>query len=327
MSSKLVDTLVDYLDSPVPVESRKDHIFSVTELTQSIKNLLETQFPPLWLEAEISNFRKPSSGHFYFTLKDERAQIQGIMYRSSASKVPFKIEDGMKLLVFGSISVYERSGQYQIIVQTMEPKGVGALQLAFEQLKKKLSEEGLFDSIHKKPIPLLPKKVGVVTSPTGAALRDILNILNRRFSNIHLIINPVRVQGEQSPMEIAAAIDEFNRLKLVDVILVTRGGGSLEDLWGFNDEHVARSIFASKIPVISAVGHEIDWTISDYVADLRVPTPSAAAELVISSKADLIEKLENYIYILNLKIKQNCNRVQCVTILIGISPRYQRRCS
>ena len=232
------------------------------------------------------------------------------MYRSYAQKLAFKLEDGMKILVYGNVTVYERGGQYQVNAVKIEPKGIGALQLAFEQLKKKLMQEGLFDKQYKKKIPVLPSRIGVVTSPTGAAIRDILNVLDRRFSNINLIINPVRVQGELAPPEIASAIDEFNRLDLVDVILVTRGGGSIEDLWAFNTEIVARSVFNSNIPVISAVGHEIDWTISDYVADLRVPTPSAAAELVVASKEELINKISNIENILNLIINQRINRLK-----------------
>ncbi len=272
----------------------KERIYTVSELTGRIKGVLETEFPPLWLEAEISNFRKPASGHLYFTLKDAHSQISAIMYRSNAQRVSFKLEDGMKVLVQGRVSVYERGGNYQIIATLIEPRGVGALQLAFEQLKQKLLEEGLFDKQYKKPIPMLPARIGVVTSPTGAAIRDILNVINRRFSNIQLLIAPSRVQGDEAPAEIAAAIDELNRLNCVDVILVTRGGGSIEDLWSFNTEIVARSIFNSNIPIISAVGHEIDWTISDYVADLRVPTPSAAAELVVGSKEEFVSRIDNF---------------------------------
>lgn len=284
--------------------SENDTIYTVSKLTAEIKDLLESEFPPLWIEGEISNFRRPSSGHLYFTLKDAQSQIQVIMYRSSALRVQFNIEDGMKVLVFGKVTVYERGGQYQIIAQIIEPKGIGALQLAFEQLKKKLMAEGLFDKEHKKKIPMLPERIGIVTSPTGAALRDILNVLNRRFSNIHLLIYPVRVQGDEAPPEITAAINDFNRLGQVDVILVTRGGGSIEDLWAFNSELVARSIYNSQIPVISAVGHEIDWTIADFVADLRVPTPSAAAELVISSKDELKNRIEGFERVLSSRMAQ-----------------------
>lgn len=289
-------------------DSRKN-IYTVSQLTAEVKSLLEQNIPEIWIEGEISNFRRPSSGHLYFTLKDSQTQVKAVMYRSSASRLPFKVEDGMKVLALCKVTVYERAGQYQIMVNIMEPRGVGALQLAFEQLKKKLMKEGLFDKSHKKPVPMLPKKIGIVTSPTGAAIRDILNVINRRFSNIHLIINPVRVQGLEAPAEIAGAIDTFNDLGLVDVILVTRGGGSIEDLWGFNEEVVARSIFRSKIPVISAVGHEIDWTISDYVADLRVPTPSAAAELVVASKDELLSKINNLQQLLTFRVKQYLSKL------------------
>lgn len=291
-------------ESSVPQHEQRDHVFTVSQLTTRIKTLLDNSFPPLWLEGEISNVRKPASGHIYFTVKDAGSQISGIMYRSNASRIRFDLQDGMKVLIFGRVSVYERGGQYQIIANVIEPQGIGALQLAFEQLKKKLAEEGLFDSRHKKPIPVLPERIGVVTSATGAAIRDILNVLNRRFSNIQLVIYPARVQGDEAPPEIAEGIDGFNSLNNVDVILVTRGGGSIEDLWAFNTEIVARSIFNSHIPVISAVGHEIDWTIADFVADLRVPTPSAAAELVVASKEELHNRIDNFEKILTVRIEQ-----------------------
>ncbi len=291
LASQILDDLNGQSATPDHTLGR---IYTVSELTCRIKEVLESEFPPMWLEAEISNFRKPASGHFYFTLKDAQSQISAIMYRSSAQRVVFKLEDGMKVMVYGRVSVYEKGGNYQIIATIIEPRGVGALQLAFEQLKKKLMEEGLFDKKYKKTIPMLPSRIGVVTSPTGAAIRDILNVINRRFSNIQLLIAPCRVQGDEAPAEIAQAIDELNRLNCVDVILVTRGGGSIEDLWAFNSELVARSIFRSNIPIISAVGHEIDWTIADYVADLRVPTPSAAAELVVGSKEEFISRIANF---------------------------------
>lgn len=306
MQDNLAEQILDDLNgtSNDDTSQRQQKIYTVSELTGQIKGILEAEFPPLWMEAELSNFRQPASGHLYFTLKDARSQMQGIMYRSNAQKVNFKIEDGMKVLVYGRVSVYERGGNYQMVASIIEPRGVGALQLAFEQLKKKLYEEGLFDKEHKQPIPILPGRIGVVTSPTGAAIRDILNVINRRFSNIQLLIAPTRVQGDEAPPEIAAAIDELNRIGGVDVILLTRGGGSIEDLWAFNTEIVARSIFRSKIPIISAVGHEIDWTISDYVADLRVPTPSAAAELVIGSKQEFVNRIENHEKRLHSSIQQ-----------------------
>lgn len=266
-------------------------IYSVSELTRDIKIVLETRYPAVWVEGEISNFRVSPTGHGYFTLKDEFSQIAAVVFRSQLRRLPVALKDGMRVVVSGSIGVYERRGEYQIIVSKVEEKGVGALQIAFEKLKKKLFEEGLFSPEHKKPIPLFPGRIGVVTSPTGAAIRDILNVLERRFSNLHIILNPVRVQGVEAAGEIASALADFNRLRNVDVIIVGRGGGSLEDLWAFNEEIVARAMFASELPVISAVGHEIDWTISDFVADVRAPTPSAAAELVIGRKEEIAGRI------------------------------------
>jgi exodeoxyribonuclease VII large subunit len=266
-------------------------ILTVTELTRRIKTMLEDALPAVWVEGEISNFAAASSGHCYFTLKDAGAALSVVMFRNVASRLAFKPADGLQVLAFGPISVYEKRGQYQLIAAQLMPKGLGALQLAFEQLKQKLAKEGLFDADRKKPLPLLPQRIGLVTSPTGAALRDFLNIITRRFPNLHIIINPVRVQGDGAAEEIAAAIDEFNDLRLADVIVVTRGGGSLEDLWAFNEEVVARAIARSRIPTISAVGHEIDFTIADFVADLRAPTPSAAAELVVRAKQEYLALL------------------------------------
>ena len=271
------------------------HIYSVTELTRNIRAVLEDSFQQVWVEGEISNFIKHTSGHMYFSLKDEGSVLSCVMFKGVNQRLAFKPESGLKVIAGGRISVYDKRGQYQIYVENMEPKGVGALQLALEQLKKRLAAEGLFDKAAKKPIPYLPHRIGVVTSPTGAAIRDILNVTKRRFQNIDLIINPVRVQGKGSSLEIAEAIDDFNRFKKVDVIIVARGGGSLEDLWAFNEEIVARAIYASKIPVISGVGHEIDWTIADFVSDFRAPTPSAAAELVIPRKEDLMRRIEELV--------------------------------
>lgn len=251
------------------------HIYTVSELTREARMLLESAFPAVWVEGEISNFSIHSSGHMYFSLKDENAVLNCAMFRSENQQLKFGPKDGMQVLCFGRISIYDKQGRYQLYVQTMEPKGLGALQLAFQQLKERLQKEGLFDAAHKKPIPFLPQRIGIVTSPTGAAIRDILNISTRRFQNIHIIINPVRVQGEGAAIEIANAIKEFNEYAKLDVIIVARGGGSLEDLWSFNEEIVARAIYDSKIPVISAIGHEVDFTIADFVADFRAPTPSA----------------------------------------------------
>lgn len=268
-------------------ETKEKRIYTVAELNKYIRVILEDSFPAVWVEGELSNFIQHTSGHMYFSLKDAGAVLKCAMFSRSNAKLKFKPKDGMKAICFGRISVYEPRGDYQLIVEEIEPKGVGALQLAFQQLKEKLLKEGLFDERHKVPIPELPTSIGIVTSPTGAAIRDILNVTRRRFSNVEIIINPVRVQGEGSKDEIAAAIRLFNKMKNIDVMIVGRGGGSLEDLWAFNEEVVARAIYDSEIPVISAVGHEIDFTIADFVADLRAPTPSAAAELVIPKKEDL----------------------------------------
>jgi len=271
----------------MPNSAKEKHIYTVSELTKYIRVILEDSFPGVWIEGEVSNFILHSSGHMYFSLRDASAVLKCAMFRRTNEKLKFKLKDGMKVICFGSISVYEARGDYQLIVEEVEPKGIGALQLAFQELKEKLLKEGLFDERHKIPIPYLPTRIGIVTSPTGAAIRDILNIALRRFSNVEIIINPVKVQGQSAKDEIASAIRQFNKLKNIDVMIVTRGGGSLEDLWPFNEEMVARAIYDSEIPVISAVGHEIDYTISDFVADFRAPTPSAAAELVIPKKEDL----------------------------------------
>jgi len=267
-------------------------IYSVSEITREIKVLLEGRFPGVWVEGEISNTRTPGSGHIYFTLKDEGSQLQAVLYRSQLTRNRFDLRDGLQVIAFGDVSVYAKGGRYQLTVAAIEPRGLGALQLAFEQLKQRLAQEGLFAPERKKPIPLLPQRIGIVTSPTGAAIRDILTVIQRRFANVRILISPVRVQGETAAGEVAEAIDGFNARADVDVIIVTRGGGSLEDLWAFNEEAVARAIARSRIPVISAVGHEIDFTISDFVADLRVPTPSAAAELVIAAKSELQGTIE-----------------------------------
>ena len=267
-------------------------VFTVSQLTSQIKEILEESFVGIWLEGEISNFRRPSSGHMYFTLKDEATQISAVMFRSLNRDVRFEPKDGLSVIAFGRVSVYERRGEYQINVEYLEPKGVGALQLAYEQLKERLAQQGLFDAAHKKPIPLLPQRVGVITSPTGAAIRDILHVIHRRFANVEVILYPVQVQGETAAGEIARAIEEMNQWRKTEVLIIGRGGGSIEDLWAFNEEQVARAIFASRIPIISAVGHETDYTIADFVADVRAPTPSAAAEIVVSSKDQLRQRID-----------------------------------
>jgi exodeoxyribonuclease VII large subunit len=264
-----------------------ENILTVTELTANIKALLETSFGLLWVTGEVSNLRRPASGHVYFTLKDETSQIRAVIFRPTFAKIGFALEDGMEIVCRGRLNVYHLRGEYQIVIDAAEPRGVGALQMAFEQLKRRLDEEGLFDPSRKKRIPFLPKRIGVVTSSTGAAIRDILNITGRRFPSVNILIAPVRVQGVEAPPEICDAIARLNAIPDIDVIILTRGGGSLEDLFPFNDERVARAIVSSEIPVISAVGHEIDFTISDFVADLRAPTPSAAAELVVPERREL----------------------------------------
>jgi exodeoxyribonuclease VII large subunit len=262
-------------------------VYSVTDLTRLIKNHLEGEFPLVWVGGEVSNLRNPHSGHCYFTLKDQSSQVRVVIFRSSLQAMRLKPADTLKIICRGQLTVYEPRGEYQLIVDYLEPLGLGALAQAFEQLKARLAAEGLFEAHHKKPVPFLPRRLAVVTSPSGAAIRDFLQIVNRRFPNLQVVIYPVRVQGQGAPAEIAAAIEALNSLADFDVIVLTRGGGSIEDLWAFNEEVVARAIFASRIPIISAVGHEIDFTIADFVADLRAPTPSAAAELVVPRQEDL----------------------------------------
>jgi len=274
---------------PVPRETRR--VFTVSELNAMARESLEEVFPSVWVEGEISNLRRYPSGHTYFTLKDAWAQISAVLFRGSAASLPFRPEDGLKVLARGRVSLYEARGAFQIVVDTLEPAGLGALQLAFEQLKARLLEEGLFDPERRRPLPALPRRIGVVASLQGAALRDILKVLARRFANLEVVIAPSRVQGEGASLEIVDAIRMLNRLGGVDVLILARGGGSIEDLWAFNEERVARAIVASAIPVVSAVGHEVDTTIADLVADLRAPTPSAAAEMVVRSKTEMAERI------------------------------------
>ncbi|HVB35094.1 MAG TPA: exodeoxyribonuclease VII large subunit [Patescibacteria group bacterium] len=261
-------------------------IWTVTELTARVRDLLEGEFHDLWVEGEISNFRQAQSGHLYFTLKDERAQVRCVAFRNDARLLKFRPEDGLHVTVRGAVSVYEARGEYQVYVQYIEPVGLGALQLAFEQLRKRLEAEGLFDASRKKPLPLLPRRIGLVTSPAGAAVRDVLRVLRRRFPGAHVVLYPVRVQGEGAAKEIVEAIRYLNRKRLADVLILARGGGSLEDLWSFNEEIVVRAIAASLVPVITGVGHETDFTIADFAADVRAPTPSAAAEIVVQSRQE-----------------------------------------
>jgi exodeoxyribonuclease VII large subunit len=259
-------------------------VFSVSELTAAVRGILETTFGEIWVEGEISNCRPWNTGHVYFTLKDRDAQIKAVMFRSAVRYLKFKPEDGMHVIVRGQFGVYAPKGEYQIVCEHLEPQGLGALQMAFEQLKKKLQAEGLFEPARKRPLPSLPRKIGIVTSLDGAALKDIIKVLGRRHPNAHLVIRPTRVQGEGAAADIAEALRAIAKISGVDVVIVGRGGGSLEDLHAFNQEPVARAIAASPVPVVSAVGHEVDVTIADFVADLRAPTPSAAAELVVTAK-------------------------------------------
>src|SRR5580700_4301032 len=260
--------------------------WKVSELTARIRELLESALPEVWVEGEVSNCHMAQSGHCYFTLKDAKSQIRCVCFRDQMRGMKFKPEDGLHSTVRGALSVYDARGEYQIYVTLIEPVGLGALQLAFEQLKKKLELEGLFAAARKKPLPVLPRCIGVVTSPTGAAIRDVLRVLKRRFPNAQVSLYPVKVQGAGAAAEIVEALRHFNQMNTVDVLILTRGGGSLEDLWAFNEEILARAIFASQIPVITGVGHETDFTIADFVADLRAPTPSAAAELVVRSRQE-----------------------------------------
>jgi len=274
-------------------ENKRPHIYTVSDLTQRIKDLLEEHFDFIWVEAEISNFRSPISGHYYMALKDEASQIRAVMFRPQVSYLMFRPEDGMKVIARGRIGVYQPRGEYQIILDYLEPLGVGAMALAFEQLKKKLADQGVFDKAAKRPMPFLPQRVAVITSPTGAAIRDFLKIIHRRFANIEVVVIPVRVQGEGAALEMIEAIKVANSELDVDVIVLTRGGGSMEDLWEYNNEELALAIRASRVPVLTAVGHEIDITISDLAADLSAPTPSAAAELLVAEKEYIIKDLNN----------------------------------
>jgi len=276
-----------------PDHGSPNRIRTVSELTADIKEILENRFPFVWITGEISNFRKPASGHCYFTLKDESAQIASVMFRGQTRNLKFDIENGLRITGFGRISVYEPRGSYQFIFEYLEPGGIGALQIAFEQVKSRLSSEGIFDEAHKRPLPPIPKKISVITSPTGSVVHDILHIAHRRFDNLSVEVVPVKVQGNGAVDQIVDALFVLNERADTDVIILARGGGSLEDLHAFNDEKVARAIFRSALPVVTGVGHETDYTISDFVADLRAPTPSAAAELIVPVKEDLLSNLDN----------------------------------
>jgi exodeoxyribonuclease VII large subunit len=274
------------------IPEEQPHVYTVSEITRDVRAILEAAFETAWIEGEISNFRTAASGHAYFVLKDDKAQIKCVLFRGQRVGIKFTPEDGDQVLLLGRVTVYEARGDYQVIVEAMEPKGLGALQKAFEQLKERLAKEGLFDESRKKSLPEIPWKIGIVTSPTGAAIRDMIHVIQRRNPKTSILLYPAKVQGEGSAEEIAQGIEELNKRKDIDVLIVGRGGGSIEDLWAFNEEVVARAIAQSKIPVVSAVGHEIDYTIADFVADLRAPTPSAAAELVVPKLNDIVQDLQ-----------------------------------
>jgi exodeoxyribonuclease VII large subunit len=285
---------------PEKSEDTSPKVFSISELNALVADKIESEFATVWVQGEISNFVAHRSGHFYLSLKDRKSQIRAVMFKGFNSKLKFRPENGMEVLVRGKLTVYQPRGDYQLFCEKMEPVGQGALQLAFEQLKAKLQSEGLFDGAKKRSLPMLPEKIGVITSPTGAAIRDILNVLRRRYKGLDITIVPVQVQGATAAASVVKGIELANRVGSFDVLIVGRGGGSIEDLWCFNEEVVARALAASKIPTISAVGHEIDFTIADFVADLRAPTPSAAAELVVKSSAELDERVQSHL--LRLKV-------------------------
>jgi exodeoxyribonuclease VII large subunit len=284
----------DLFDLPFEEEpdSRRQSVLSVTQLTARLRDAIESQFFEVWVEGELSGCRLWNSGHLYFTLKDSSSQVRGFMFRSTLRYLKFKPEDGVRVVARGKISVYEPKGEYQLVCEHLEPQGLGALQLAFDQLKKRLQDEGLFDAARKRALPALPRKIGVVTSLDGAAIRDIIKVLTRRYVNVQLVIRPARVQGEGAALDVARGLKALGHVPGVDVIIVGRGGGSIEDLWAFNEEIVARAIALSPVPVISAVGHETDTTIADFVADLRAPTPSAAAELVVAAKDEFRRRID-----------------------------------
>ncbi|MCU0599914.1 MAG: exodeoxyribonuclease VII large subunit [Desulfobacterales bacterium] len=294
------------MQSSDPIPDPK--IYTISQLTQNIKFLLEEHFSLVWITGEISNFRVPASGHFYFTLKDDSAQINSVMFKGQNRNLKFTPEDGMKITGFGRISVFEPRGTYQIILEYLEPSGIGALQAAFEQLKIKLAAEGLFDSEKKKPIPFLPETICLITSPTGAVVHDMIRVIQRRYLAVDIEILPVKVQGEGAEHEISSAIELLNQRQKADIAILARGGGSLEDLSAFNSEKVARSIFASSIPIISAVGHETDFTIADFVADLRAPTPSVAAELAVPVQSELVYRIQTFYKRICSRFRLNVNQ-------------------
>jgi len=307
---------VERAQNPQPSESPR--VFTVSEITDGIKNVIDDNFVDVWVTGEVTDFRNRTGRHFYFALKDADSKIRAVIFGAGSRRLGFDLEDGMELVCHGRINIYAPQGSYSLIVDHCEPKGLGALQKAFEQLKKKLHDEGLFNPDRKRPIPFLPKRIGVITSPTGAAIRDIVNVLGRRYPNVEVLLHPARVQGEGAALEVALAIERLNEIGNLDVLIVGRGGGSIEDLWAFNEEVVARAIAASKIPIISAVGHEIDFTIADFVADVRAPTPSAAAEIAVPVISEIKEKIERFRGQMKFALKQMIeSRHHAITTLVA----------
>jgi exodeoxyribonuclease VII large subunit len=304
------------------VRERQRTVLSVSDLTANIRAVMETAYAEVWVEAEISNCRLWNTGHLYFTLKDPGAQIKAVMFRSDVRTLKFKPEDGLHVIVRGRISVYEPKGEYQLVCERMEPHGLGALQLAFDQLKRRLQAEGLFDTARKRPLPSLPRKIGIVTSLDGAAIRDIIKVLGRRYPNAHLVIRATRVQGEGAAADIARALKDIVKVPGIEVVILGRGGGSVEDLWAFNEEVVARAIVAAPVPVISAVGHEVDFTIADFAADVRAPTPSAAAEIVVARKEDFCSHIERLSDRLASAVRGSVARLQSRVHLLNRRPGF-----
>src|SRR3954468_22122991 len=308
--------------APGPPIAQPRRVLSVTELTVRVRDLLEAEFFEVWVEGELSNCRVWNTGHLYFTLKDGSSQVRAVIFRSALRYLKFKPADGLRVVARGRVSVYEPKGEYQLVCEHLEPHGLGALQLAFDQLKKRLQEEGLFDAARKRPLPALPRKIGIVTSLDGAAIRDIIKVLRRRYANAHLVVCPARVQGEDAAPEIARALRQIGRVPGVDVVIVARGGGSIEDLWAFNEEVVARAIARVPVPVISAVGHETDVTIADFVADLRAPTPSAAAEMVVSRKDDFGSHIDRLSQRVGASMRNRLHRAESRLRTLEARPGY-----
>jgi exodeoxyribonuclease VII large subunit len=307
---------------PARVREKQRVVLTVSDLTANIRGILENAYSEVWIEAEISNCRLWNTGHLYFTLKDPGAQIKAVMFKSDVRSLKFRPEDGLHVVVRGRISVYEPKGEYQIVCERMEPHGLGALQLAFDQLKRRLQAEGLFDTARKRALPSLPRKIGIVTSLDGAAIRDIIKVLARRYPNAHLVIRPARVQGDGAAAEVARAIRDIVKVTGIDVVIVGRGGGSVEDLWAFNDEGVARAIVASPVPVISGVGHEVDFTIADFAADVRAPTPSAAAEIVVARKEDFCNHIDRLSHRLTGAVRGSVARLESRVHLLNRRPGF-----